>query len=88
MISDGELAAISDDATERACRFKRESGNTKQSVSNRGHDIAIDLLLERGEDTRLYVISVTWHERVVAEGEWPVVTVTRKDAVTALGEAT
>jgi predicted mannosyl-3-phosphoglycerate phosphatase (HAD superfamily) len=88
LVTDVDLISLSMAATVRARTFMRESGNTHESVNDRGHDIAIDLLLEKGEDTRLYKIKTVWTGggRVTRDMPMPNVRVTRKDVVTVLGE--
>lgn len=58
-MTEEELLAISSFASEQAMRFMRESGNTLDSVCNRGHDAAIDAILERGGEPADYEI-VPW----------------------------
>jgi len=61
-MSDESLEAISKFATEEANRFWSESGNTFESVANRGHDAAVDAILERGGKVKEFKIT-PWLQR-------------------------
>jgi len=75
-LSDEDLVEIEAFATKEAMRFKRESGNVLQSVRDRGHDAAVDAILERGDDPTAYEINVRTYLRLDRETEvyvkvWP-----------------
>jgi len=55
-MTEEDLAAVSKFATEEAMRFMSESGNDLASVCDRGHDAAVDAILERGFKVEDYKI--------------------------------
>ena len=90
MITEDKSRTLEVSATQLTRVFMTESGNNRGSINNRGHDIAVDLLLEEGEDVRFYDIAVMWvgGAQGIGSPPRPTVSITAKDVVTVLGEQT